>query len=238
MFSYIWLTYLYQPLFNGLIWIYSNLAGQNLGWAVVYLTIALRVIMLPLSIISERNAMKQENFEEEVALKLKSFKHDPIAQKEELKKVMKKYKISPWAKTVMLLVQVLVLILLYQVFVRGITGEKMIKLLYPWIVDFPGKINTIFYGFEIGKIHDVVWSGIASLYLFGSIFIENRHRKKWETAQVIYLVVFPVFTFGILWLLPMVKSLFILTTMIFSDILTILRHIFFPIKIVKKVAKK
>lgn len=237
MFSYIWFTYLYQPLFNVLIWIYSNWAGQNLGWAVVYLTIALRVVMLPLSIISERNAMRQEKFEEEVALKMKSFKHDPIAQKEELKKVMKKYKISPWAKTVMLLVQVLVLILLYQVFVRGITGEKMIKLLYPWMVDFPGKINTVFYGYEIGRLHDSLWAGVTALYLFGSIFLENRHRKKWESAQVIYLVVFPLFTFAILWVLPMVKSLFILTTMVFSDMLTILRHVFFPVKKPKTVKK-
>ena len=205
-----------------------------MGWAVIYLTILLRVVMLPLSIVSERNAMKQEKFEEEVGIKLKSFKHDAIAQKEELKKVMKKYHISPWAKTVMLLVQVLVLVLLYQVFVRGITGEKIIKLLYPWMVDFPGKINTIFYGFEIGKIHDSLWSGITALYLFVSIFIENKNRKKWETNQVIYLVVFPLFTFGILWILPMVKSLFILTTMIFSDTLTLLRHILFPVKKPKK----
>ena len=234
MFSFIWYTYLYQPLFNVLIWIYGNWAGQNLGWAVIYLTILLRVVMLPLSIVSERNAMKQEKFEEEVGIKLKSFKHDAIAQKEELKKVMKKYHISPWAKTVMLLVQVLVLVLLYQVFVRGITGEKIIKLLYPWMVDFPGKINTIFYGFEIGKIHDSLWSGITALYLFVSIFIENKNRKKWETNKVIYLVVFPLFTFGILWILPMVKSLFILTTMIFSDTLTLLRHILFPVKKPKK----
>jgi len=234
MFSFIWYTYLYQPLFNVLIWIYSNWAGQNLGWAVIYLTILLRVVMLPLSIVSERNAMKQEKFEEEVDLKLKSFKHDSIAQKEELKKIMKKYHISPWAKTVMLLVQVLVLVLLYQVFVRGITGEKIIKLLYPWMVDFPGKINTVFYGFEIGRIHDALWSGVTALYLFVSIFIENRNRKKWETSQVIYLVVFPLFTFGILWILPMVKSLFILTTMIFSDTLTLLRHLLFPVKKPKK----
>lgn len=198
------------------------------------LTIFLRILLLPLSIISERNAMKQENFEVEADVKLKSFKHDAVAQKEELKKVMKKYHISPWAKVVSLLAQILVLVLLYQVFVRGITGEKIIKILYPWMVDFPGKINTLFYGFEIGKIHDSLWAGVVALYLFGSIFFENRHRKKWETGQVIYLVVFPLFTFGILWILPMVKSLFILTTILFSDILTTLRHILFPVKKPKK----
>ena len=230
MFADFWFNYLYQPLFNVLIWIYNNWAGQNLGWAVIYLTIALRVFLLPLNIISERNDIKQEKFEAEAEAKLKSFKHDPIAQKEELKKIMKKYHISPWSKTVMLLVQVLVLILLYQVFIRGISGDKVIKILYPWWLDFPGKINTNFYGFEIGKVHDLFWAGLAAFYLFISIFFENRHRKKWEPAQVSYLFIFPIFTFVALWFLPMVKSLFILTTMIFSDTLTILRHIVFTMK--------
>lgn len=234
MFSYIWFTYLYQPLFNVLIWIYSNWADLNLGWAVIYLTIGLRVLLLPLSILSERNAIRQEKFELEAGEKLRAFKNDPMAQKDEVKRVMKKHHISPWAKVATLLIQALVLILLYQVFMRGITGEKVIKYLYPWFVDFPGKINTIFYGFEIGRVHDALWAGIAALYLFCSIFIENRHRKKWEKSEVAYLVFFPLFTFTALWLLPMVKSLFILTTMIFSDILTLIRKILFPLKTAAK----
>ena len=53
-----------------------------------------------------------------------------------------KQKGSTLGKLFSLGVQVLVLILLYQVFLRGITGDKMMKILYSW-VDF-GENQHIF----------------------------------------------------------------------------------------------
>ncbi|KKQ39110.1 MAG: Membrane protein insertase YidC [Candidatus Magasanikbacteria bacterium GW2011_GWA2_37_8] len=233
MLSTIWFIFLYQPLFNALIWIYSNIADFNLGWAVIWLTIFLRILLLPLTFITERNSIRQEKAEEEALAESKAFEHDSVARSEIIRKVMKKHKISPWAKVLTLLIQLLVLVLLYQVFIRGISGDKIVKILYNGI-DFPGKINTIFYGFEVGKVHDAIWAGITALYLFFSIIIENRKSKIWQPSQVTFLLIFPLFTFFALWLLPMVKSLFILTSMIFSDIIHILRMIFFPAPKVEK----
>jgi YidC/Oxa1 family membrane protein insertase len=200
-----------------------------LGWAVVLLTIFLRILLLPLTIISERNAVKQDKARLEADAAIKSFPYDHVAQQEEIRKIMKKNKISPWAKVATLLIQLLVLVLLYQVFVSGITGIKMAKLLYTFI-DFPGTVNTIFYGFDIGKVNDMVWPSITALYLLMSIYIENRHEKKWQYSQVIFLFLFPLFTFVALWILPIVKSLFILTSMMFSDIVTGIRKLLTPTK--------
>jgi len=224
-----WYDGLFQPLVNALIWIYSNVTNQNLGWAVIWLTIFLRLLLLPFTIISERNSIKQAKIQAEAADKAKAFRHDPVLQQEEIRKIMKKNKISPWAKVFTLAIQLLVLILLYQVFLRGITGEKLAKVLYPWI-DFPGRINTNFYGFEIGHTHDMVWSGLCALYMFIYIIFENRHEKKWQSSQVVFLFLFPAFTFLALWVLPMVKSLFILTSMVFSDIISIITHLLFSPK--------
>ncbi len=229
MLSYFWQTFLYQPLFNALIWIYLNIAGRNLGWAVVWLTIFLRIILLPLTIISERDAIRQEKVEEEAKNAARAFKNDAVAQKEEIRRVMKKNMVSPWAKVMQLGLQLLVLVLLYQVFLRGITGERVIKLLYPWI-DFPGKINIDFYGFNIGKVHDSLWAGLAAIYLFVSILIHEKSGHKADRSKMTFLFLFPLFTFFALWLLPMVKSLFILTTMVFSDMITITRMVIFPEK--------
>ncbi|HLC69475.1 MAG TPA: YidC/Oxa1 family membrane protein insertase [Patescibacteria group bacterium] len=229
MLADLWFTYLYQPLFNALIWIYANIADQNLGWAVIWLTIFLRVILLPFTIISERNAIREAKVEAEVAKIAEAYKHDRVAQKAEIRKLMKKNHVSPWAKVFSLGVQFLVLILLYQVFVRGITGEKVVKILYP-MIDFPGAININFYGFNIGKVHDLVWPTITALYLFISIIIENKSDKGWNRSKASFAIIFPLFTFFALWLLPMVKALFILTSMIFSDIIKLFRMVFFPVK--------
>jgi membrane protein insertase Oxa1/YidC/SpoIIIJ len=226
--SSLWFTFLYQPVFNALIWIYSNVAHENLGWAVVWLTIFLRIALLPLTILSEYNQARRELAEAEAVKAIKAYKNDRVAQQEVIRKVMRKYHVSPWARVASLGIQLLVFILLYQVFIGGITGEKMIKNLYTW-VDFPGHVNIMFYGFDIGHRHDYLWAGICALYLLVGIFIENR-SKSWDRAGMYYLIFFPLFTFSILWYLPMVKSLFILTTMVFSDIITIIRHVFFKPK--------
>lgn len=227
--TFIWNDYLLIPLVNLLIWVYNNFTDHNLGWAVVWLTVLLRIVLLPLTIISERNSTKQEKAQLEALEAAKDFRHDSIAQNEEIRKIIKRNKISPWAKVLTLLIQLLVLVLLYQVFVRGIAGDRLAKILYPSI-DFPGKINTNFYGFEIGAIHDWIWAGICAVYIFAYTFFENRNQKHWENSQVVFLFLFPLFTFGALWMLPMVKSLFILTSMVFSDIISVLIYVLFTAK--------
>ena len=231
MLALLWYIFLYQPLFNILIWLYSNVAGENLGWAVVWLTIILRVILLPLTIVSEFAAMRRHKANAEAEAAIKAYRNDPLAQRAAARKIARKYHLSPWAKVMSLGIQLLVLILLYQVFIRGINGDKILKILYPFI-DFPGQINTSFYGFEIGRPHDWLWAGIAAFYLLVSIFLEKRSNKGWDKSEMFFLLFFPLFTFAVLWYLPMVKSLFILTTMIFSDIVSIiigaLRWLFKP----------
>jgi len=223
----IWFTFFFQPLFNILIFIYNTIADNNLGWAVIWLTIFLRLFLLPLSFISERNNYKQEKVEKEANKASESFRGDPVAMQEEFRRIVKKNKISPWAKVIMLGMQILVIVLLYQVFIQGITGERMIKLLYPF-VDFPGNINTMFYGVNVGVTGVSSWAFAAAAYLVVIIFLEHGLKKPWEKQEAIYLFLFPLATFAVLWYLPMVKSLFILTTLAFSTIITLLGKVIFP----------
>ncbi|MCX6782069.1 MAG: YidC/Oxa1 family membrane protein insertase [Candidatus Magasanikbacteria bacterium] len=222
-----WFSYLYQPLLNALVWIYNNLANQNMGWAVIILTVFLRAALLPLSIISQRDAMRQRQVELEAKKAVEMFKNDRVAKNEEYRKIMKKNRISPWAKVLVLGIQALVLVLLYQVFISGIFGERLVKVLYDSI-SFPGAINNDFYGHNIGLKHDVLWGAIVAVYLFVFIIIQKIADKSWEKSEAIFLVLFPLFVFVALWILPMAKSLFILTSMIFSDILTFTRIVLFP----------
>ncbi|MBU2542814.1 YidC/Oxa1 family membrane protein insertase, partial [Patescibacteria group bacterium] len=218
--------------FNLLIWIYSNWTNENLGWAVVYLTIILRVVLLPFTLVTEKGRAKSHDIGEEITQINKDFSNDPQLKKEETRKFLRKKKVSPWSKTVVLGIQGLVLVLLYQVFLRGITGEKILKILYSWI-DFPGKINTTFYGFELGSTHDIIWPGIVGIFLLIEIYLGYRKQKLGLTkADLAYFILFPLFCFAALWILPMVKSLFILTSLVFSVIIhQFSRVIFKPSKV-------
>ncbi|MBU2542051.1 YidC/Oxa1 family membrane protein insertase [Patescibacteria group bacterium] len=215
----IWHNFLYQPLFNLLIWIYSNWTNENLGWAVVYLTIILRVVLLPFTLVTEKGRVRSHNINKELVQINKDFNNDPQLKKEEMRKLLRKKKVNPWSRAVVLGVQALVLVLLYQVFLRGITGEKILKILYSWI-DFPGKINSVFYGFELGATHDIIWPSIVGIFLLIEIYFGYRKQKLGLTkADLAYFILFPLFCFTALWILPMVKSLFILTSLVFSVII-------------------
>lgn len=218
--AYFWNTFLYVPLFNALIWLYNGYAHENLGYAVIYLTITLRVILLPLSFVSARSQVRYQFVEKKFTELKKSYKEDTIKLKEEARKLMKKHKISPWAKGLSLFIQGLVLVLLYQVFIHGIAYSKL-NVLYPSITR-PELINTNFYGFDIGQ-HSVLWSAIVGFVLFIEIYIDQRkHKHGLATNDYLYAILFPLMSVFLLWLLPMVKSIFILTSLVFSYILTII----------------
>lgn len=198
-----------------------------MGWAVIILTVGLRLVLLPLSIVSQRDVMRQRQVEKDALAAVQSFKKDPVAQKEQYRKFMRANRISPWAKVVVLGIQFLVLVLLYQVFMSGIFGEKLVRVLYP-SVSFPGAINNDFFGSDIGQNHNIFWALIVAVYLFVYNFIQKITDKTWRRSEAVFLFLFPLFTFTALWILPMAKSLFILTSIVFSDILTFARQIFFP----------
>lgn len=229
MLSLIWHDYLYQPLFNLLIWIYNNWTDQNLGWAVVYMTIMLRVVLLPFTVVSERDRKKNEELQAEVSRLELEYKKDPVIKKQEIRRVLRRRQVYPWAKFVVLGMQALVFVLLYQVFIRGITGERILKILYP-SVDFPGKINTMFFGFDLAGRYDILWAGAVGIWLALEIYWELR-RKPANSSDMLYFVLFPLFVAVALWWLPMVKSVFILASMAFSLVFNQIIKIFIrPVK--------
>ncbi|MBU0597056.1 YidC/Oxa1 family membrane protein insertase [Patescibacteria group bacterium] len=230
MLALFWHDFLYQPLFNFLIWIYNNWTDENLGWAIVYLTISLRIILLPFTIVYQRDKAKNLVLYEDLKEIEKGYKKDPVLMKEEVRKVLKNRRVSPWAKAIVLGIQALVLVLLYQVFLRGITGEKIMKILYP-SVDFPGVINTVFYGFDLGAHHDIIWASVVGLWLMIEIYMGLRRKSGLIKADLVYFILFPLTVFIVLWWLPMAKALFILTSMVFSALVgPILRIMFSPKK--------
>ncbi|MCX6779197.1 MAG: YidC/Oxa1 family membrane protein insertase [Candidatus Magasanikbacteria bacterium] len=220
--GYIWTNWLYIPVFNALIWLYNGIAKENLGYAVILLTIGLRVFLLPLSVISEKNKVKYELLDKKVDVLKKDFKNDAVALKIKLRELFRKSQVNPWAKILVLAIQALMLVLLYQVFIGGLTRYKL-NVLYPTI-ERPEIINTKFYGFELG-IRDWRWAGAVGVILFLENYLEQRKRKTTKGEQL-YAIFFPIMSFLLLWALPMVKSLFILTSLAFSYILSMFKGFF------------
>lgn len=210
-----WHDYLYLPLLNILMYLYQTVARENMGWAVVSLTVGLRVLLLPLNIMSERNEHRYQKVQAMVTDIKKDPKLGPVEKKQQVRSLLKKYRMSPVAKVLSLALQALVFILLYQVFVGGLKYAEFYEL-YAW-VPRPEFVNTKFFGFDL-IAHNAWWALAVGIFLYVEIWLVQRRHKEVDRGELIYRVAFPLFTALALFALPMVKSLFIMTTMLFSFI--------------------
>lgn len=217
-----WHNYLVVPLLNVLIWLYDTAAFGNLGVAVIEMTVLLRLALLPLTIVSESDEIKYEKLETEVEGIMEHFKNDRVQAHEEVRALLKRNRISHWAKTLVLFVQLLTLIVLYRVFVSGINNQ--LGGLYGWIQTPQIPINISFFGFDIG-LRNVWWALAVGVVVYIDIVREQKKVAHLLGPQdAFFRYGFPIFSVVILSLLPMVKSIFILTSMAFSAVITLIRR--------------
>ncbi len=154
---------LYQPLFNALIWLYNNLPGQDLGIAIIVLTVVIRLILYPLSkkaIASQKSISKLQPKIKEIQKKYKNKEEQAKAMME----LYKEYKINPMAGCLPLLIQFPILIALYRVFITGLNSDKF-NLLYSFVRP-PDSLNTIFLGIVDLSQRSVVLALIAGFFQF------------------------------------------------------------------------
>ena len=234
MIATIWHDFLYQPLLNLLIWIYNNHTDFNLGLAVVYLTVLLRLVLLPFTFVSERDKIRWERLNQEVKKIKEEYKKDPVLMKEAVRETLKKHHIRPWSKTIVLAIQLLALILLYQVFLGGINNK--FSDLYQ-AVPSPDFVNLIFLpikainfsGFDLSQKYELFLPILVGIILYVEIYLNQRKRSETLTnSDVAYRFFFPLFSFAILYWLPAVKSIFILTSMFFTIFVSLIS---WPIRI-------
>ena len=148
-----------KPLLNILIWFYNVIPGQDMGLAIIALTILIRLILFPSfqkSLRSQRELQKLQPKLNEIKEK---YKDDKEAQTKATLNFYKENKVNLFFSCLRFLVQLPILIALYQVFLTGLNGEVSNKL-YPFVSD-PGIINTNFLGFvELGKSN--FWFALAA----------------------------------------------------------------------------
>src|SRR5512134_2103099 len=86
------------PLLNGLMFFYDTIAFGNLGVAVIELTFALRLVLLPLTLVSERDARKYEMLDAEVDRIQTHFRNDPVEAQERVRDLLRTHRVNYWAK--------------------------------------------------------------------------------------------------------------------------------------------
>jgi len=133
---------LYKPLFNLLIGLYNLI--PDIGIAIIIVTVVIKLILHPLS----RKAAKSQKALQILQPKLDALKEQYKDDKQKLAQatmeLYKKEQISPFSSCLPILIQLPIVIAVYQVFRSGL-GTNDFKELYSFVSN-PGTINATMFG--------------------------------------------------------------------------------------------
>ncbi|MBI4435338.1 membrane protein insertase YidC [Candidatus Uhrbacteria bacterium] len=143
------------PIFNLLVFLYNVLPGADIGFAIIALTILIKLILWPFM----SQSLRSQKAMQELQPKIEELKSKHGDDREGLAKAMmelyQKEKVNPLASCLPLLIQLPILIALYRVLLAGFGPETLAEL-YPFVTN-PGEIGHVFLG--------VINLSTASLYL-------------------------------------------------------------------------
>lgn len=207
--SEIFHTYLYSPILWVFVFIYENLAFNDLGFSIFILTVLVRVVLFPIFYKSA----KDQSLMQRIQPKLKKIQTDHKDNKEEQARQMmslyKENKLNPFSGFLLLLVQLPVFIVLFQIFTRELSTSVFDNQL------FLGLIN-------LGEKSIVIAIIAAGLQYFQSKLLlppaskENKDEDTMARVGKTMVVVGPVLTFFILMNLPSALGFYWAISSLFS----------------------
>jgi YidC/Oxa1 family membrane protein insertase len=112
MWSYIWHTFFFDPVYNSLVFFIDILPGGDVGLAIVCTVIFIKIVILPLSI----KVTKMQAVMRELDPKIKKMKADIPDKQEQARAMMDLYKeanINPLSSVFLMFVQFPIIIALY-----------------------------------------------------------------------------------------------------------------------------
>ncbi len=171
----LWFILLYQPLINALAGLY--LLFNNLGLAIVGLTIIIRFLLLPLTLPSMRAAKKMQSLAPEIDKLKKKYANDKQKLAQAQMEFYRQKGINPASGCLPQIIQILILIALFQAFqqILGLNGtealDKLNQALYPFVRLKTHELNLSFLYLKLTEPDLIKISGLPSLpgiFLLGS----------------------------------------------------------------------
>jgi YidC/Oxa1 family membrane protein insertase len=168
-------TLFYQPVLNLLIFLYNIVPGNDLGIAIILLTIVIKAILYPLA----RKAIESQKAMQELQPKLaelkKKYANDKEKMSREMMELYKNNKVNPFSSCLPLLIQMPFLFAVFRVF-RDELSHSSLDLIYPFIHN-PEQIKTLGFGFlnlsQSGNLYLAILVGVAQFWQ-GKMMIAKR----------------------------------------------------------------
>lgn len=148
MFSYIWHSFFFDPVYNSLVFFIDIIPGGDVGLAIIATVLLVKTILLPLSI----KAVKTQKAMKEIEPKLKELKEkhkdDKQQQAQAMMEVYRDAGMNPLASIFLIFLQIPIIIALYLAVSKGggiPLPDINMDILYSFVAA-PGEVTMNFLG--------------------------------------------------------------------------------------------
>ncbi len=163
-------TILVQPIYNLFIAILGAVPGGDVGFAIIALTLLMRLVLYPVFAASIRTQMGMQAMQGDLDTLKDKHKNDKEALAKEQMALFKKHKVNPLSAFGALIIQLVVIIALYYALFREGFPVINMQLLYPF-VHAPAAVSTMFFGVDLLVPHHIVIAALAAVSQFGAIWL-------------------------------------------------------------------
>ena len=191
-----------------------------MGIAIILLTVIIRLIFYPLFYKSFKNQALLQKIQPELEKIQKMHADDKEKQAGAMLELYKTHKVNPFSSFFLILIQLPILIALYQVFLNGFSNGSL-DLIYDF-VNKPAAINHVFLGLIDLSKKSILIVALAAIfqYIQGILSMPKKKDGEPESQQrsiarkMAYIG--PVLTVVVLSNLPAAVGLYWLTSSVFS----------------------
>ena len=175
MFSYIYHSYIFNPLYNGLVFLIDVFPWMDAGIAVIVFTIIVRLLLFPISKKSIITQVRMKQIEPELAKIREKTGNDKQAQALQTMALYKERGVSPFSSFFLLFLQLPIIYALYSIFIHSGLPEVNKEILYGF-VSVP-VINMHFLGLIDIGIRNIPLSIIAGISQFLQLHFSPATRS-------------------------------------------------------------
>lgn len=209
-------TIFVEPLINLLVFGYNYI--PDIGVVIILLTALVRLALLP----SFHKSLKHQKALADLQPKMDEIKHKYKDDKEQQAKAMmelyKVHKVNPLSSCLPLLIQLPILIALYQVFIKSLNGSQL-QGLYSFVKD-PGTISPMFLNWLNLSHPNVIFAVIAALlqYYQAKLMLPKQPSQDTTAKMLSYQTLYflPAVTLFIGIKLPASLPLYWIVTTLFG----------------------
>jgi YidC/Oxa1 family membrane protein insertase len=171
MFSTIWHTFFFDPIYNTLVFFIDVVPRADLGLAIIATVVIVKTVLIPLSVRAAKTQKAMKAIEPKMKEIKEEHKDDRQKQAEAMMALYKDANIKPFASILLIFIQIPIILSLYFAVSSGggvALPEINNALLYSW-VSIPEMVNTNFLEIIDVTGRSIILAALAGITQFYQI---------------------------------------------------------------------